>query len=126
VLVVDDEEGVRHFVGAVLERAGYETVVAADGPHALQAAQDGRPVDLLLTDLMMPAMRGDELARQLRAGDPRLKVLYFTGFRDLLFTDRPSLWQDEAFLDKPCTVSGLLEAVAHICNGTDASGPLTH
>jgi two-component system cell cycle sensor histidine kinase/response regulator CckA len=111
VLIVDDEEAVRQFVSRVLASAGMTTWCAADGPEALRIASAVGRLDLLLTDLMMPVMAGDELARRLRLGDPDLKILYLTGFSDRLFADRAALWDGEAFLDKPCTVKGLLEAV---------------
>ena len=116
-LVVDDEESVRRFVDRVLSDAGYRTVAAPDGPEALEAAAGLDAFDLLVTDLMMPQMTGDELARRLRVQRPSLKVLYLTGFSDRLFKEKVTLWADEAFLDKPCSVKGLLEAVALLVFG---------
>ena len=66
VLVVDDEDPVRKFVERVLREAGYTTAVAADGPQAIQVATTLEPFDVLVTDVMMPQMTGDELARRLR------------------------------------------------------------
>ena len=66
---------------------------------------------------MMPQMTGDELARRLRQNQPSLKVLYLTGFSDRLFKEEATLWQDEAFLEKPCSVKGLMEAVALLLFG---------
>jgi DNA-binding NarL/FixJ family response regulator len=66
---------------------------------------------------MMPQMGGDELARRMRSREPDLKVLYLTGFSDALFKEKTVLWQDEAYLDKPCSVKGLLEAVSLLLNG---------
>jgi FixJ family two-component response regulator len=63
-------------------------------------------------DVVMPHMSGDELGRQLRVIDPDVKILYFTGYSDRLFEHRPILWENEAFVDKPITVNGLLEAVS--------------
>lgn len=117
VLVVDDEEPIRKFVDRVLRDAGYETAMASDGPDALEVAQKFQPLDLLLTDVMMPQMAGDELARRLRQTEPGIKVLYLTGFSDSLFKERVTLWQDEAFLDKPCSVNGLLQAVSLLTYG---------
>src|ERR1700741_5025445 len=85
VLVVDDEEPVRRFVERVLSEAGYVTTVANDGTDAVFLAGNGAPFDILVTDLVMPEMSGDELARRLRQNDPSLKVLYLTGFSDRLF-----------------------------------------
>lgn len=123
VLVVDDEEPVRKFVERVLREAGYETRVAADGPEALEVAKSGPTVDILVTDLMMPQMNGDELVRRLRLEEPALKVLYLTGFSDRLFKEKSTLWQDEAFLEKPCSVKGLLQAVSLLYSGKLEAGP---
>jgi hypothetical protein len=65
----------------------------------------------------MPDMHGDELARRLLCREPDLKVLYFTGFSDQLFTDKTTLWENEAFIEKPVTTKGLLEAVSMMLSG---------
>ena len=117
VLIVDDEEPIVRFVERVLREAGYKTAVAPDGPEAIEAAAKLGSFDVLVTDLMMPRMTGDELARRLRQADPQLKVLYLTGYSDRLFKEKATLWEDEAFLDKPCTVTGLLQAVSMLVFG---------
>jgi CheY-like chemotaxis protein len=117
ILIVDDEPSVQKFVQRVLSGAGYLTTVAGDGPEALEAALKMERFDLLVTDVMMPQMNGDELARRLLAQHPSLKVLYLTGFSDRLFKEKVTLWADEAFLDKPCSVKGLLEAVSLLLFG---------
>ena len=124
-LVVDDEESVRRFVERALREAGYQTAVAPDGPEAIDVASKLESFDILVTDVMMPKMTGDELARRLRKGEPGLKVLYLTGFSDRLFKEKVTLWQDEAFLDKPCSVKGLLEAVALLLFGRVDTGMRT-
>ena len=86
--------------------------------EALEAASRMEELDLVVTDVMMPQMTGDELGRRLRAQRPSVKVLYLTGFSDRLFKEKVTLWADEAFLDKPCTVKGLLEAVALLLFGS--------
>jgi len=116
-LVVDDEELVRKFVERVLREAGYDTATASDGPEALELTAGAETFDILVTDVMMPQMTGDELARRLRVGRPSLKILYLTGFSDCLFKEKVTLWADEAFLDKPCSVNGLLQAVSLLLFG---------
>jgi len=123
VLIVDDEEPVRRFVERVLHDAGYETAVAGDGSEAIQVAAKFAGIDVLVTDVMMPNMLGDELARRLRQNEPDLKVLYLTGYSDRLFKEKVTLWEAEAFLDKPCSVAGLRQAVSLLLYGhvgTDA------
>ena len=117
VLIVDDEESVRKFAERVLHLAGYETAVAADGPAALKVAEAQAPFDLLLADVVMPDMRGDELARRLVRREPDLKVLYFTGYSSQLFAERTTLRENEAFLEKPVTMNGLVEAVSLMLSG---------
>jgi two-component system cell cycle sensor histidine kinase/response regulator CckA len=119
VLVVDDESSVLTFAQQVLADAGYDVVVAPDGPEALRLVDsERRPFDLFVIDVLMPQMRGDELGRQLRQRNPDVKVLYFTGYSDRLFESRPTLWEHEAFVDKPVTVDGLLEAVSLLLYGS--------
>ena len=117
VLVVDDEEAVLRFVDRVLRDAGYKTSIATSGAEAIEIARKVGPLGALVTDVMMPGMTGDELARLLRQTQPEIKVLYLTGYSDRLFKEKAMLWADEAFLDKPCTVKGLREAVSLLITG---------
>jgi CheY-like chemotaxis protein len=112
ILVVDDEDGIRTFIARVLQGAGYRIVVAANGPDALRLAAALPTLDLIVTDVTMPAMSGCELARRLRIENPALKVLYITGYTDRLFDEKVMMWENEAFIEKPCTVAALLEAVS--------------
>ena len=117
VLVVDDEASIRSLVDRVLRDGGYDVTVASSGPDALHLVNEQAPFDLFVIDLMMPEMRGDEFARQLRTMHPDSKVLYFTGHSDQLFERRQMLWEHEAYLDKPVTTKGLLEAVSLLLHG---------
>ena len=117
VLIVDDEAQVCQFVERVVLRAGHATMTAGSGAEAFSAAASVDSIDLLITDMMMPQMNGDELARRMLVLRPKLKVLYLTGFSEQLFKDKVALWQDEAFLEKPCTVRGLMEAVSLLLFG---------
>ena len=123
VLVVDDEELVRKFVERVLREAGYRTATASDGPEALEVAATLESFDILVTDVMMPQMNGDELARRIRLSTPGVKVLYLTGFSDRLFKEKTMLLADEAFLEKPCGAKGLLQAVSLLLFGRFETPP---
>jgi CheY-like chemotaxis protein len=112
VLVVDDEAAILTFAGRVLRDAGHEVVVASDGLEALRIVYAQRPFDVFVVDVLMPQMRGDELARHLRQMDQDVKVLYLTGDSDRLFKEKVTLWEHEAFVDKPVSGTGLLEAVS--------------
>jgi two-component system cell cycle sensor histidine kinase/response regulator CckA len=106
----------------VLREAGYAIRVARDGSEALKIAEEQWPFHLCVVDVVLPEMRGDELARRLRQRDPATKVLYFTGFSDRLFEDRAVLWKGEAFLEKPVTRKDLLDAASLILFG-NLQGP---
>ena len=69
----------------------------------------------------MPPINGDELARQMRRLTPGIKVLYLTGYSDNIFADRTMLWEDEAFVEKPCSVEALLQAVSLLLSGHTGS-----
>jgi two-component system cell cycle sensor histidine kinase/response regulator CckA len=117
VLVVDDEQSIRTFAGRALRDAGYEVAVASDGPEALRIVEEQVPFDVFVIDILMPEMRGDELARRIRQMDADAKVLYFTGYSDVLFKEKMTLWEHEAFIEKPVSVKALLEAVSLILFG---------
>ena len=112
VLVVDDEPGVRQLARRILEGGGYGVIEAGDGQQAMDVMASKARVDFLMADLDMPVMRGEEMAVKIRALRPDLKVLYVTAHSEVLFRERPELIEGEAFLDKPFTVAGLLEAVS--------------
>ena len=124
ILVVDDEAIVVEFAQRVLHTAGYHIMTATSGDAALKLCTEQGLPDLLVTDMKMPRMEGDELASKLRKQDPDLKVLYLTGFADLLFKNKDMLWDGEAYLEKPCTMSGLLEAVSLLLVGEVSVDPL--
>jgi CheY-like chemotaxis protein len=117
VLVVDDEPLIRQISRRTLESHGYQVTEAASGLEAIELLSHGAPLDLLIADLDMPELTGDEMVRRIRAARPDLKVLYVTGHIDLLMDARP-LWYGEAFLEKPFKPTALREAVALLLHGT--------
>lgn len=118
ILAVDDEPGVLALVRRCLGDDERITLIAASsGKEALERIANGPALDLLMTDLRMPEMKGDELARQVRTREPDLKVLYLTGHADHLFDAKQQLWAEEAYLDKPFTREGLREAIALLLFG---------
>lgn len=112
VMVVDDEDSLLRFAGRVLRRAGYLPVLETSGASAIQRLDFIDRLDVLVTDLIMPPMNGDELARRMRERHPDLKVLYVTGSSAALFDRMKRLGNDEALLEKPYTISELSEAIA--------------
>ena len=118
VLVVDDEEPIRLLARAFLERDGYQVTEAGSGLEAIALLASGPLPDLLMTDLNMPELAGDEMVRRIRATTPDLRVLYVTGHVDRLMANRPILRDGEAFLEKPFNAVGLREAVSLLLYGT--------
>jgi two-component system cell cycle sensor histidine kinase/response regulator CckA len=107
VLVAEDEDSVRRLITRILAEHGYDVVVARDGEEALALAEQGPPVDTLLTDIVMPGMKGTTLARQLIARMPDLHVVFMTGY-----TDRPAQIPPNARLVlKPFRADELLRQV---------------
>ena len=117
VLIVDDEPGVRALERRILEGGGYQVIEAADGAAAVKLIEGSARVDFLVADLDMPVMQGEEMARRIRTRRPDLRVLYVTAHSERLFRERPELIDGEAFLDKPFTSRGLLEAVSLLKTG---------
>ncbi|MGH9144477.1 MAG: response regulator [Vicinamibacterales bacterium] len=112
VLVVDDEAPIRAIETRILQGAGYRVVEAAGPREALAMLDHGVVPDLLIADLEMPELSGEEMVRHFHQTHPAQKVLYVTGNIDRLLDARSLLHEDEAFLDKPFTAQGLLEAVS--------------
>ena len=117
LLVVDDEQSLRELVSEALVSVGHEVLQAQNGAVALQMVQSGRAPDLILLDLTMPVMSGDEVVTALKA-DPRLSsipVVVFTSSE----VPRNDV-QGKAVLHKPIELSQLLELVQTIC-GNDVA-----
>jgi hypothetical protein len=112
ILVVDDDPGVLEVVRRCLDDQRVTLIEASCGKDALELIMTGPALDLLITDLRMPEMEGDELAGQVRAVEPDVKVLYLTSHVDRQFEAKPQLWPEEAYLDKPFTRERLRETVA--------------
>jgi CheY-like chemotaxis protein len=110
VFVVEDEAAVRKAVVRLLTDRGYATLQAAGPSSALDVAKLwSGPIDLLLTDVVMPDMSGDELARELRKGRPELRVVYMTGYSGEV--DTAALRVDGPVVQKPFTHESLLSVV---------------
>jgi CheY-like chemotaxis protein len=115
VLVVDDHDLNRELVRTMLERKGYRVVTAESPAHALELARshDG-PIDLLLTDVVMPGMSGRDLADLLVAERPELRVLYASGYTRDAISSQGVLDERTAFLEKPFTSASLARAVRDV------------
>jgi two-component system cell cycle sensor histidine kinase/response regulator CckA len=117
ILLVEDEAPVRSITRQLLQRNGYTVLEASDGPTALalvDGAQHGTKVDLLLTDVIMPGMSGRELAAQLMARRPALRVLFMSGYTDDAVVRHGMLEPGLAYLEKPFRPPTLLRKVREV------------
>jgi CheY-like chemotaxis protein len=119
VIVVDDDPMMLDVLARILQRENFELVLASGGPELMSRLADyAGSVDLLVTDYAMPDMQGRELADLIRQRFPAVKVLYQTGFSDMLFENRIELEEGAAFLEKPFTARGLREAARLVLFGS--------
>ncbi len=112
ILIAEDEELVRSLAVQVLARQGFHTLEAGNGLEALRVAQanQGEPIQLLITDMVMPFMGGHELAEKFSAAYPKAKIIFISGYTDHTAVQK---WIDRGchFLQKPYTHAELLIAV---------------
>jgi CheY-like chemotaxis protein len=108
VLVVEDEESVRALICSILSQNGYTVLQAANPASALKIAQQHQPIDLLLTDVVMPGMSGPAMAKKLQEIRPGLKVLFMSGYAGGFGVARGLLEDGVALLQKPFTKNALL------------------
>jgi CheY-like chemotaxis protein len=119
ILLVEDEDQVRRFVGEALRRNGYRVLTARHAGEAIVLSEEhaGR-IDLLLTDVIMPKTSGRELADQLLAKYPSMKVVYMSGYTDTVALDH-GVAKGFAFLQKPVAPQTLNRKVRAVL---DAAG----
>lgn len=118
ILLAEDEESLRRLGERMLRLNGYTVISAADGESALAAAErNGRPVDLLLTDVMMPGMSGRELAREMARRGLASRTLYMSGYTDDAIAEHGVLQPGIAFIYKPFTVDALALKLREVLDG---------
>jgi PAS domain S-box-containing protein len=122
VLLVEDEDGVRNLVRLALQMKGYTVLEASHGADALQICEKWPgPVDLLVTDVVMPKMGGRELAERLTEVNPKLRVLYLSGYTaDALLRD--GFGEGTPFLHKPFSPGDLARKVRELLDMPKAGG----
>ena len=115
VLVVDDEEPVRQVMARILVDSGYLVATARHGREAasLLATPAGR-VELVVSDVVMPVAGGGELREILARSQPRLPVIWISGYPRDAVMEEDALGDDQVFLQKPVSVEALLSAVARL------------
>lgn len=122
VLLAEDEEGVRQLTVATLERRGYHVLSATCGEDALAIASSYEgTIHLLVSDVVMPGMKGPELAERLRAMRPGVKVLFVSGYAADVVT--PNDLRDATLLAKPFSPSALVRTARAVLDGPLSSPP---
>ncbi|HSR53689.1 MAG TPA: response regulator, partial [Acidobacteriota bacterium] len=124
ILVVEDDDGIRELIGAVLEKKGYRFLGADQGTKALEIVEghEGR-IDLLLTDVVMPGMNGKELARRLSSSMPGLKVIFMSGYTEDAIDRHGVLEPGTHFLQKPFKPPALVSLIREILDNSYNTAP---
>lgn len=100
ILLAEDDESLRNFLAAALQRAGHDVTAVDDGLLAVDALE-ARRYDLLLADVVMPGLDGIELARRAGKQDPAIKIMFITGFAAVAMSARSAAPKGARVLSKP-------------------------
>ncbi|BAL87723.1 putative multi-sensor signal transduction histidine kinase [Actinoplanes missouriensis 431] len=113
ILMVEDEGDLRVITGRILTRAGYHVLTARGGEQALHLAQTHPgPIDLLLTDVIMPEMTGNQVAARVEALRPGIPVLYMSGYAEPVLAENGTLPEGVTIIEKPFTSKELLDHIS--------------
>jgi PAS domain S-box-containing protein len=116
ILLVEDQEEVRKFIATILGEYGYKVVQAQDAAQALRLCA-AQPVDLLVTDVVMPKMSGVELAERLRLTLPGLRAIFISGYSEDTHAQQRESVPDAGFLQKPFSPEALAKKVREVLEG---------
>ncbi len=112
ILVVEDEAAIRRIVVSTLSRRGYQVLEAASASEAVELGRRADPpIDLLITDLMMPVLSGQEVATAIRQVRPEARVLFMTGYSEEMLREQVDLGNGTGVLGKPFTARQLVQWV---------------
>jgi len=115
ILVVDDEDSLRRVTVRILKKSGYEVLEAAGGQEALDlCARRDSPVDLVITDVVMPKMTGSELVTQLAERCPGVSVIYTSGYNTDMVVRHGVASDRVHFIPKPYSANALLALIARV------------
>src|SRR5262249_24007597 len=118
VMLVEDEDPVRISGARALRNKGYTVLDAKSGEDALEMIHAaGEPIDLLITDVVMPHMYGPTLVRQVRDSHPDMKVIFISGYTEDEFRQRLDSDSDIHFLPKPFSLKQLATKVKEVISG---------
>lgn len=119
ILIVDDEEIIRNFLSEVLE--DYDISMACDGDEAIEKLKK-RPFDLIITDLRMPKVPGEEVVKAALELHPNVKVIVISGYSSLYTVSQSVSHGACAFLSKPFNIKELLQTVSSALEGNEEVG----
>jgi PAS domain S-box-containing protein len=120
VLIVEDEEAVRYLTRVIFERAGYRVFEAGSPEQAESVAGEAGPIDVLVSDVILPGGRGPDLFARLRTRFPTLRVVFMSGYADDALVDESQVDPAVMFVQKPFAADALLASVATLLGAVGA------
>jgi two-component system cell cycle sensor histidine kinase/response regulator CckA len=122
ILLVEDDDQVRAYVGSILRADGFEVIEAETGARGLECADEvGNDFDLLLSDMLLPELSGYDLAAELRRRKPDLKILFTTGYVEGEIVQKCVTELGASFLDKPFQPAELRARVRELVGSRQAA-----
>ncbi len=121
ILLVEDEDMVRAVAERALARQGYDVVCASDGDEGLDLVRSGEKFDLVLSDVVMPTMDGPAMAREIRKLQPRLPILFMSGYAEEQLRNQIDI-EAMHFMAKPFSVQQIADKVAYVLAGKAKAG----
>ena len=119
ILLVEDDDEVRQVATRILRRSGYRVLEASNGADALRVCKsEPEPVDLIVTDIVMPEMGGSELAQRIRETRPDARILFTSGYTGDAVVRQRFLHEGEAFIEKPFTPASLTQKAREVLGST--------
>jgi CheY-like chemotaxis protein len=123
ILLVEDDNEVRDVATRILRRNGYRVLEACNGADALRVCEaENSPVDLIVTDIVMPEMGGSELAQRIRETQPDARILFTSGYTEDAVMRQSFLGDGEAFIEKPFTPATLARKAREVLDSNGGNG----
>ena len=127
ILIVEDDESVRQMTCQALEKQKYRVIAASSGEQCLDYIKTHRePIDLLLTDVVMPGMNGKELYEHLSIFQPGIRVLYMSGYADDIIANRGILNEGVSFIPKPFSIKTLTHNIRRLLDAPNSTRQFRH